>query len=477
MKKWCALLFIFSTNVLWSQENHLVFIGGGGEPAGVHSTQFDGTVEALGSFFQDNKSSYQTLINFNGGHSTTENLINRKFKGAEILNYFTKDNYKTVVNDSLNKINSMPAGSKMILFINSHGTTKIGKTHSISTSGSALTNFNSVDGDIVSLDNLAEVSKLAKEKNIRLAIIDGSCHSGNTLSVANSNTCVISASGPEHYAYSNFADGFSQKMKAGKNLEEVFFETRAETKAMGFPMISSPEGILAQEEIYPLLTPYMFYHDEYRGIPMDKIDIYLKNNATRSLVCEKNKEFEKLENILQLIQDVEKINQSNVNLKKLLTKLREYKKVQDQYLERIIELNLPDIETKEPIITAAYPSGNSFSHRELLSTDYNYHAAQKQKIIDEGTLPKSEIKKAERLRDFYIEAQNVKESLYFKYPQYFKMELILNELKKDEKVSIAIASEITTEAQEAYLKLYSMKRDELRKSLDKTPNPCRDFVL
>ena len=477
MKKLCLLLLIFSSQTIFSQENHLIFLGGGGEPEGAQTTQFDGSVEALGTFFQDNKKNYKTLVNFNGGHIKTEAMIANKFKDAEIVNDLTRSNYKLVVSDTLARIESMPAGAKMIVFINSHGTEKVGKTHSISTSGSAVRSINSAGGEVVSLDNLAEVTKLAKEKNIKLAIIDGSCHAGNTLNVANSNTCVIAASGPDHYAYSNFADTFSQKMKAGKNLEEIFFETRAATKGMGFPMISTPEGMYAQDEIYPLLTPYMFFHDEYRGIPMDKIDIYLKNNATRSLVCEKNKEFEKLENILLLIQDVDKINQSNKNLKKLMTKLREYKKTQDQYLDRLIELNLPDLDTREPVVTVDYPSGNSYSHRELLSTDYNYHIIEKQKILENKFLLKSELIKAEKLKNFFIEAQNVKEGLFLKYPQYVQMERIIDELRKDEKVNIAIATDISNEAQDAYLKLYSIKKEQLKKSSDITPNPCKDFIL
>ena len=144
------------------------------------------------------------------------------------------------------------------MFINSHGGESSGKTHNISTAGSAMTNMNSLnDTSSVSLDALEALTKVAKDNNIKLAIVDGSCHAGNSLSLANTNTCVIAASGPKHYAYSNFADIFAAQMKKGKNLEDVFFETKAQTQGGGFPMISTPEGVEVQDELYPYLTPYM----------------------------------------------------------------------------------------------------------------------------------------------------------------------------------------------------------------------------
>ena len=67
-------MLIFSSQTIFSQENHLIFLGGGGEPEGAQTTQFDGSVEALGTFFQDNKKNYKTLVNFNGGHIKTDDL-------------------------------------------------------------------------------------------------------------------------------------------------------------------------------------------------------------------------------------------------------------------------------------------------------------------------------------------------------------------------------------------------------------------
>ena len=472
-----VVTFALSFNV-YAQDNQLVIMGGGGEPIAAPTTQFDESLNGLGEFYKNNKNKYETTINFNGGHSVTESLIKNNFSDAKIVDYFTPMNYGSVLDDTLEKMKNMPEGKKVILFINSHGTEKSGKTHSIATSAAAVVSMNTGSGEgLVSLDRLSELSEVAKKNNLKLFILDGSCHSGNTLEVANSNTCVITASGTDHYGYSNFADNFAKYMKAGKNLEEVFFDTRKSVEGQGFPMISTEAGVMIKEDIYPLLTPYMYFHDEYRGLPMDKIDTYLKNSAKRNLVCERNRDFEKLEELLYLINDVDKVSLKNTDVRPLLQKLREYKKTQDAYLEELMALDLPDLNTKELISTPDFPSGNYYTHKELLSTDYIYFSHEKQKQLENSMLNKSAIAKIESMRVFYLEANRVKLELSKKYPQYVKQEAIIARLKNDEKVSIQIASDITKEAQAAYMKLYSLKEKELEKGSDKKPNPCKDFIL
>lgn len=463
---------------LAAQDNQLVIMGGGGEPVNASTTQFDESLKGLGEFYKNNKNKYQTSISFNGGHSQTEELITKNFGESNVMYGFTPLNFKILLDETLEKMKSMPPGKKVIVFINSHGTESKGNTHQVSTTGAALVSMNTGGEEaLVSLDRLSELSELAQKNNLKLFILDGSCHAGATLSVANSHTCVVTASGPNHYATSVFADNFSKLMKTGKNVEEIFFEARKSIEALGFPMISTEAGIMAKDDIYPLLTPYMFYHDEYRGLPLDKIDTYLKSNARRSLVCEKNKDFEKLEEILLLIQDVDKVSLSNTDVKVLLKKLRDYKKTQDEYLEELVALELPALETKELIATETYPNGNYYTHKELLNTDYLYFVRQKENQLQNKDLSPKEAAKIESMRVFFLQAQKVKEGLFEKYPQYKQQEAIIARLKNDEKVSEQIASDIMKEAQSAFLKLYSLKEKELENGPNKRPNPCKDFVL
>lgn len=316
-----VVLLMNMSPVLLASETNLIYFGGGGEPKDALTTQFDETARGLGEFYKANKN-YSTTVSFNGGHPVTEGIIKDKFKGAKIEERFTVSSYKSVIQETIEKLSKnppeIPEGGKILIFIDSHGGEKSGKTHSISTTAAALTNMNNVsDGTSASLDALEELTKLAEAKNVKLAIVDGSCHAGNSLPLANSKTCVISASGPKHYAYSTFTNAFVTQMKKGKNLEDVFLETREQLNGLGFPMISTPEGMSVQDEIYPALTPYMYYHDEYRGMALDKIDDYFRENNSDEQVCRREKEYDSLKAVLSLIEDINMVEKNLFLVQKL----------------------------------------------------------------------------------------------------------------------------------------------------------------
>nr|BDT28981.1 hypothetical protein BHI3_24470 [Bacteriovorax sp. HI3] len=489
MKKMLMVLSLISLSVK-AADNNMLFIGGGGEPKGAQGTQFDGSVRALGDFYKANKN-YSTTISFNGGHPDTESLIADRFKGAANSGPFTSSNYKALIEDAIKKIENkdIPAGGKLLVFINSHGGESSGKTHNISTAGSAMTNMNSLnDTSSVSLDTLEALTKAAKDNNIKLAIVDGSCHAGNSLSLANANTCVIAASGPKHYAYSNFADVFAAQMKKGKNLEDIFFETKAQTQGGGFPMISTPEGVEVQDEIYPYLTPYMYYHDEYRGMALDKIDDYIKDNMTDELICRREAHYDSLKKVLNLIEEMNQIEKKTlfsskprlvktVDLTDLKKKIDEYKKTQDNYFAKLRRLDLAGLETKITITTDYYKKGTTYTHREVLSTDYDQLIAGKTKDLENTNLTPARRENLENLRDFYRAARIEKAKLIRDNPQYLEQRNIFDELKTDQKVGYSVASAISQEASKAYDAYYKSKQKELKQYDQSATNPCRDFIL
>lgn len=493
MKKMLMTAALLSASLnLTAAEDNIIFLGGGGEPKNAANTQFDQSVRNLGDFVKSNKN-YSTTIVFNGGHSDTESIIADKFKSAENVGPFTASNYKAVIQDAIAKLSKnppeIPAGGKLLVFINSHGGEKAGKTHNISTSGAAMTNMNSVsESSSVSLDLLEDLAKLAETKNIKLAIVDGSCHAGNSLPLANKNTCVVAASGPNHYAYSNFADIFAGKMKKGKTIEDIFLETRNETAGGGFPMISTPEGIEVQNEIYPYLTPYLYYHDEYRGMSLDKIDNYIKDNLEDELQCKRENDYLSLKRVITLIEQLNEIEKKSlfsstpktvktVDLTDLKKKLDEYKKTQDEYFRKLKELNLASLDDKETITTDFYTRGNTYTHREILATDYKDLAADKEKDLQTMTLTPEKRKNYERLRDFYLAAQVTKEKLLRDHPQYIRQKELFDSLKEDALVGFSVASEISGQAHKAYNAYYKNKQKELIRQSQSVENPCRDFVL
>lgn len=482
IKSMLALFFI-STNTFAARDN-IILIGGGGEPVDAKETQFDGSLEALGEFYQKNKD-YKAVVNFNGGHSKTESRIKSKFNGAEIRNNFTSQSYDKIIEDTIKQLetNEIPMGGKILLFIDSHGSEKMGKTHSISTSNSAMVNMNSGGASMVSLDKLKALSDLAEKKNVKLGIIDGSCHGGNSLGLANTKTCVVAGSGPLHYSYSIFASTFAEKMQKGKNLEEIFLETAKKVDGLGFPMISSPAGKTVQDEIYPYLTPYMYYHDEYRGMSLDKIDNYIRDNSAPELICKRNDDYNKLNSILNLVQQMSAVGAKSgeligpSDLSKLKKKIASYKKTQDEYFKKLAQLDLSTMEKIEPISTPDGRLKSKYSHRELISTNYAYFINEKEQALKNSSLTDKAREQARGLLEFYKACNATKERVMRENPQYATQEKIINQLKKDNDVGHTIAFEIMKEANSAYNAYYKIKEKELDKLPNKAPNPCKDFVL
>ena len=483
MSKLLILTFALTSFTLHAAENNFVFLGGGGEPLDKDTTQFDGSIGGVGKFFQKNKD-YQTTVSFNGGHSRTENSINSNFQGADIRDGFTEANYNQIIQENIQKLSAtppeIPAGGKLLIFLNTHGGESDKKTHRVSLTRSQMNNPNSLNSSgTVSLDALEQLSKLALEKGVKLAIVDASCHSGNSLSLANPATCVISASGSKHYGYTNFAEAFGSRMKKGKNLEEIFLDTRKSVRGLGFPMISSPEGKAVQDDIYPLLTPYMYYHGDYRGMELDKIDTYLKLESNEVGMCKREMEYNHLLGVLDLIENVRSINERqffgrrNANLSKLREKIAAYKANQDVYMQRLSELNVPNMDRREQIPGVM----NTYTHRELLTANYGKWIADKEAELLTPNLTPARREQLTKDRTFFMNCQSVKERVIRENPQYAQQTAIIDELKNNSKFSISITSGIAREAQVAYEAYYKLKQNELQAQQNPPKNPCKDFVL
>jgi hypothetical protein len=487
-----SLLIVLSvlTSLQIKAENHFVVIGGGGEPLTNPGTQFDTSLQNAADFYKANSKNYTTIINFNGGHIKTDKIIDKNFKGAVVKPGFSAENYKAVVNELIEKLKSDPPlidkNQKILLFINSHGaeSKKDQLTHNISASNSELLDMNSEGPNSIDLDSLTELSKLAELRGVKLGIIDASCHSGNSLSLGNSKTCVITGSGPNHYAFTNFGDAIAAALKKGKNLEEAYLEARKKVDGEGFPMISSIAGQQTQQTLYPLLTPYMYFHGEYRGMAMDKIDKYLFNEDAGELICKREKQFLALQKLLELAEKVNAFEtrgffgnkkiEGEIDLAPLREKLLSYKKTQDDYLKRIKEIDLSTLDKKEDIFTDDYPQGaNLTSHKDMLNTDYEKIIKLKKEALLDPSLTPSKKEELKKLLIFFERSQEIKADVLVRYPQYAQRAKILEEIKNDEKLTFKIASGITKESHKAYSAYYEALS---RENADKA-NPCKDFVL
>jgi hypothetical protein len=142
--------------------------------------------------------------------------------------------------------------------VNDHGAKKkpFETTHSVN----AITS----SGDImqVGLDSLIPLRDALESKGVRFAILDLSCHSGNSLRLATSKTCVISMSHAELEGTNDFAKQLFFHFKKGQSLEAAFESSRNSKNRkygnyqLGMPEISSPAGKRVAEWMEPIV-PYM----------------------------------------------------------------------------------------------------------------------------------------------------------------------------------------------------------------------------
>lgn len=226
-----AFLFatvLMSMDLAYANKKEVVFFGGGGEPAG-DSTIFDRGVSSFMPFMPG--SGWTVRPYFNGGHKRSENIARMKFGNNN--KPMTSQNVRGEILNLRRRIESgdLKQGDQLMLTIYTHGATpKDGqKSHSVSTT----------DGT-VDLDEVIALRDIAEKKGVKLAIVDMSCHSGNTLNLASDKTCVVSATG-EGLGYNTSSESMGMNLIRGSNLEMAFIRARR-TPVGASPQISSPAG-------------------------------------------------------------------------------------------------------------------------------------------------------------------------------------------------------------------------------------------
>ena len=209
---------------------------------------------------------------------------------------------------------------------------------------------------------------------------------------------------------------------------------------------------------------------------------------TDELICRREAHYDSLKKVLNLIEEMNQIENKTlfsskprliktVDLTDLKKKLDEYKKTQDNYLAKLRRLDLAGLDTKITITTDYYKKGTTYTHREVLSTDYDQLIAGKTKDLENTNLTAARRENLENLREFYRAARIEKAKLMRDNPQYLEQRNIFDELKTDQKVGYSVASAISQEASKAYDAYYKSKQKELKQYDQSATNPCRDFVL
>ncbi|MBY0518237.1 MAG: hypothetical protein K2P81_15110 [Bacteriovoracaceae bacterium] len=468
------LLFSFSSH---AQNNYMMMIGGGGEPKDIETTIFDNDLKETTRFIKQTPS-WNTEISFNGGHSKTEEILKTL---PQPSTPFTMASFNALVKSYEDKIKfgQIKAGDQLMIHINTHGAQggQPYKTHLVSTAEGALENYDTLGGHTVSLDNLQNLAKLAEQKGIKLAVIDLSCHSGSIIPLANSKTCVITGTGPNHYGYggggTTFSGVFNSKLKKGKSLEDVFLDARSDYKDTSFPMISSPQGISVQNKLYDPLTPYLYNFDPKH----DKLTPYLLTEvADAANLCRPFSQLESIEKLIAPLMDVAEISQSEIE------NFREQVQSYYEYLEKI-RSDMREVgfdRAKERIEFCGEVKANPsqgipkarecmwYSVENLMSLNFDNIIATFTKNANENTGKE----RAEYLaRVKFLEKAIIKrDELKAQYPKMSQMQDFWKSYPDHQRTTYEMAYKISRAQQKVYEAMY-------KTSTAQGPNPCKDFVL
>lgn len=462
------LALIFSSWVA-AEANHILVIGGGGEPQGP-ATIFDEEVAHTGDFLKDNKN-WKVSLTFNGGHSETEKMLKQKFA---IPNHrFTRESFENLISLYEEKLlnGSIKRGDKILIQISSHGAYQESQelSHRIATSEGSALDLNTLEGSgSVSLDRLQNLIQLASEKEVKLAILDFSCHSGSTLNLDHSKACIISSTGPKHFAWNGeggFSYQFTQHMKSGKSLEEIFLMALEQKRSSDFPMISTEIGKSLQKDLYEGITPFLY---EWRDkIRYDKFSVYIENEVIRNQ-CEEIPEIALLENFLKkagVILGKEEIP----TIVKLRDAIREYYEFQLKMREELMGMNMPLLKEKHRFCSELTESEGrlaceTYSTLELISSEDSIDPMLEMSAFhgDEESVAKLKnvkkmLKKKKELMVLMGSADKFR-NFYQSYPNL-------------ERTTHLLALKAAREAAILYRMLYE------KQSKEAGSNPCKDFKL
>ena len=486
-----TLLCLLAVNTSYAKKQ-FILIGGGGEPTNatdgygnpVLGTMFDDDIQDVRAFL--NKApDWQKEVSFNGGHPKTEEILRTAYKDTNTTSFTTKQ-YKKIIDDYVAKINrgEFVKGDQILIQIATHGAIKVGSqlTHSVATANNALQNYETLGGYLADLDELKRLSDLANQKGIKLGIIDESCHSGNTLSLANENTCVLTITGPVHYGWNggnSNPDVLNKSLTPGKSLEDIYLKARRDSSDPGFPMISSPEGKKVQDQLYEMLTPYLYSFDSSN----DKLLPYMTSGEP-DLLCKYDTNFTELNTIIGQMLDInKKASTPNprlaADLENLKLALKNYYDFQKGIVEDLQGVDFSLLKKKEEIAVQeksglmTYTMSYTFSWRELMTMDYDERINEMQDRLAAATSKDDQLNL--RMNIAALKKSKARgEQLKAQYPELINVEEKLNGIANKESRSYDMANKIGRLSRSLYDALY---KDYQKQGPTFEANPCKDFIL
>lgn len=493
-----AVFSLIITNALAA--NHMMIIGGGGEPACVEGatagknarpncekTIFDAPMQSLGTNLKNGKWNYQ--VAYNGGHAQSEQILKNDFPSpAKSNSDFTPARYNQMIADYTAKIlaGEIKAGDQFVIIINTHGAeeTPDSKTHLISASGGAMKNFNTGSGStLVNIDALANLTKLASDMGVNMGVVDLSCHSGKTMSLKKlaPNACIVTSTGPKHYGFSGpsaFGDTLLKNFKSGETLESAFLKARLNDTDPAYPMISTDENEQIVAEVYSKITPYLYYYDP----EADKLTKFMNENSSDTIICKRETEFKQLFTSINQLQAAVNGRRDGFNGEELKSLLGSYKATQDQILRTANKLGSGLAKKQETFTRKVGPYKTNqknptatnvtqtLTWEEILSSNPDETIANITKMLPQIKEP---YEKAHTLAaiENWKDIKNKKQQIMTTYPEMLTARKTIENMTKQIGENRDTAAKIARQEKKLYDELYRQKQ-----SLNFN-DPCRKITF
>jgi len=198
---------------------YVYFFGGGGESAGSGSDLITGAT----SVAELSHYSWNVQIWFGDNTRNSDRLALQAITKGSVVQ-FTNESFVAALNILQHDIlaGKIKSGQQLLLVVDSHG-------------GPGGTGANdlgivSTGNGSVSRNVLEVVKKAAELKGVKLAIIDASCYSGESLELGSAKTCVVTSTNQKNIAYIQQPLTLFRTMHSffsrGSNLEQNFLDSR-----------------------------------------------------------------------------------------------------------------------------------------------------------------------------------------------------------------------------------------------------------
>lgn len=436
MLYWLFQIFVvlFFSNSAWSNTTFGYFFGGGGDVS-KKETIFFGDLEKFSAV--STKKNWSTQYVHNGGHSEDDAWLRKNAPGK--ATNFSASKFDDTIDEIKKKITDkkIKKNDQLLIFIATHGEEKV--------QGQSGHEVLTVDGAINTLSrNLIEMRDLAEKNDIKLAIVDNSCHSGPTLDLGTDKTCVVTMASDD-VAYVGDSFRFLEAMNSEENLEEAFLKSRFVENAHvqpGQPQISTESG----RQVGRIMSSFSEDLNDYFD---SKEPVFDSSN------CQKRSN-----NIADIEKLLAKINStaplfSDSQIKAYAKELKGYRDLENEAIGMFNKTRNLDKQVCFNL-SSGFKSCLNFSELEF-NESFNQGEIDKKKdpygVSQETLANLKRIKASDQYKKYKGETEKMKQKGRKVYEQ---------------------SKEISKIEREIYSKLYSQLSQRNGKEKN---NPCRDFKL